>query len=133
MDFILIQPDGLRAVWKDVRAGLELMPAEDWIAEDVYHAIKSGSAALYLGMVDRYAGFFILTRHLTEFSRRPVLHVWLAHNAGERDVFTEAQTFIRTQAQQMGAEKITFGSPRMGWGKRFPLLTATYEVPMETP
>lgn len=42
MDIVLIHPDNLRSCWDDVRKGLEAMPAEDWIAEDVYHHIKSG-------------------------------------------------------------------------------------------
>lgn len=133
MDFMLIQPDALRSVWDRVRAGLDLMPTEDWIPEDVYHAIRSGESALYLGANDAgYAGFFVLRRQVTEFSREPVLHVWLAHNAGNADVFSEAQGFITKMAREMGCKRVTFGSPRKGWAKRFPLSSATYDVPMES-
>jgi len=37
------------------------MPPEDWIAEDVYHAIKCGSAALYLAYEgSTYAGYMVI-------------------------------------------------------------------------
>jgi hypothetical protein len=42
MNLVLIHPDNLRAFWPDIRSGLDEMPAEDWIAEDVYHEIRSG-------------------------------------------------------------------------------------------
>lgn len=132
MDFILIHPDGLRAVWPDVRAGLETMPKDDWIPEDVFHAIKSGESALYIGMRDTgYCGFFVLRKLLGEFSRDPILHCWLAYNHGDASVYDEAADFMRAQAKQMGAKRLTFGSPRPGWGKRYACTTATYEIPLE--
>lgn len=131
MEFILIQPDGLRAIWPQILVGLEKMPAEDWISEDVYHAIRSGESALYIGTNESgYAGFIVLRQQRTEFSREPVLHVWLAHNVGDADVFGAAQDFVKQIARSMGAKKITFGSPRIGWSKRYPLISATYEVPL---
>jgi len=132
MDITLIHPDGLRAVWPTVRAGLETMPKDDWIPEDVFHAVKSGAAALYYGTGDKgYCGFFVLQRLLGEFSRDPILHCWLAYNHGDASVYEAAEEFMRSHAKQIGAKRLTFGSPRPGWGKRFPCLTATYEIPLE--
>lgn len=133
MDFILIQPDNLRSVWPQVREGLDKLPPEDWIAEDVYHLVKAGQAALYIAVTDEgIAGFFVLRRLVAEFSKEPQLHVWIGYNAGDADVFTAAEGFIRHLAQQSGAKRITFASPRKGWMRRYPLIEATYEVPMES-
>lgn len=121
----LIHPDRLRDVWPKVRAGLDTMRADDWIAEDVYHEIRSGRAALHM-----YGdGFIVLQQNLTEFTRLPELHVWLAYNADGQDVYDEAIGLIRATAERMKAHRITFGSPRKGWAKRYPLVSATYEIP----
>lgn len=101
------------------------MPAEDWIPEDVYHEIRAGRAALYMFG----EGFIVLEKGETRFTNLPTLHVWLAYNADGQDVYAAAIGLIHHLATQMNAHKITFGSPRMGWAKRFPLLSATYEIP----
>lgn len=130
MDIVLIHPDGLRAVWEEVRAGLSEMPPSDWIAEDVYHAIKSGESALYIAINNEgFSGFMVLRRMQTEFSRKPYLHVWLAYHKTGADMYEAGIQAIRNAAQNMGAHKITFGSPRKGWAKRYPLAEATYEIP----
>lgn len=121
----LIPPARLRDVWDKVKAGLAIMPADDWIAEDVYHEVRSGKAALYM-FGD---GFLVLQKSETQYSNLPVLHVWLAYNAEGQDVYADGMGLIQHLAAQMGAHKITFGSPRKGWAKRFPLITATYEIP----
>lgn len=131
-DFIVVNPIDLRQFWPQVREGLDAMPAEDWIAEDVYHAIKSGQVALHIAIGNQgYEGFLVLQRLATEFTNQPILHVWLAHNAGGGDVYETGQSLIRQTAANIGAKKITFGSPRKGWAKRYPLVSATYEIPME--
>lgn len=66
---------------------------------------------------------------MTEFSRLPILHIWLAYNAEGQDVYAEGMELIQATAQRMGAHKITFGSPRKGWAKRFTAITTTYEIP----
>ena len=130
MDFTLIAPAGLRDIWPRIREGLDLMPPEDWIPEDVYHLVKSGDSALYIGTNEHgYAGFIVLRMLRAEFSGEPRLHCWLAHNVGDADVFAEAENFVKQTAANAGAKRITFGSPRKGWAKRYPLITATYEVP----
>ena len=132
MDIVLIAPDSLHAVWKDVRAGLEKMPVSDWIPEDVYHAVRSGESALYIGVGDAgFGGFMVLRKQQTEFSKQPVLHVWLAYSVAEPDVLAHGIDTVREVAKRIGAQKITFGSPRKGWAKRFPVVDATYEIPLE--
>lgn len=130
MDIVLIHPDNLRACWPDVRRGLDAMPSEDWIAEDVYHEIRSGEAALHVAVNDSgFAGFLILQKRTTEYTKQPFLHVWLAYNEGDADIIDAGLGVIRETAARIGAQKITFGSPRKGWAKRFPLVTSTYEIP----
>lgn len=75
-----------------------------------------------------FGGFIVLQRRETEFTGLPILHVWLAYNAGDRDVFQAGEATIRQAAAQMGADRITFGSPRLGWSRRYPLVTATYAL-----
>ena len=114
----------IRADWPRIKAGLDAVQAkspEDWIAEDVYHAIKCGDAAAYLSD----DGLLIVQRLLTDFTRQPYLHVWIA----EGDMTDAALDFLRTVAKAAGCPRITFGSTRLGWTKRFPLVSATFEVP----
>lgn len=119
----------IRGEWPRIRSGLDAVLAkcrEDWIPEDVYHALKSGNAACYTNE----AGILIVTRPLNEFTQRPELHVWITHNEGAADVLEEGIEFLREQARHIGATRITFASPRLGWSKRFPMINATYEVPL---
>lgn len=132
MDFILINPDDLRAVWPQVRAGLAEMPPDDWIAEDVYHLIRSGDSALYMALRDgKYDGFLVLRKLVAEFTRLPTLHVWLAHHATADDSREHVDGFLRQAAKNMGAKRITFASSRPGWARRYPLVSASYEIPLE--
>lgn len=130
MQIVTIDPNGLRLVWNDVREGLDKMPPADWIAEDVYHAIRSGDSALVMFYDTRLAGFLVLRRLVTEFSKQVCLHVWLAYSKGDADLFALGEAHIRQIAHQMGAAKVTFESPRPGWAKRYPMVESTYEIPL---
>lgn len=108
------------------------MPTEDWIPEDVYHAIRSGQSALYVfAEAGQFAGFVVLRRLVSEFSGNVDCHVWLAYNASGQETYDAAIALYRAVAKQMGASRITFGSPRPGWAKRFRAVTTTYEIPLE--
>lgn len=125
----LIHPNTLRTHWPRIKASLDAVQAkasDDWIAEDVYHAIKAGAAACHLSD----DGLLITTITHAEFSGTPALHVWIAHNTGGADVLENGLPMLREMARRAGVTKITFGSPRPGWAKRFPLVSATYEVPL---
>lgn len=125
----LIHPAQLRSVWDAVKRGLESMPADDWIAEDVYHAIKSGAATLYVFTeAGAFAGFVVLRRLTAEFSGEVICHIWLAYSASNADAYQAAESFIKGAAKHMGAARITFSSPRKGWAKRYPLASCTYEI-----
>lgn len=131
MDFVLVTPDTLRASWQTIRAALDAVQAkapEDWIAEDVYHAIRSGQVACHLFyQAGQYAGLLIVRPERAEFSGAPALHVWIAHSTGD-DVFEAGEGLLKETARRMGAISITFGSPRPGWARRYRLVSATYAI-----
>jgi hypothetical protein len=61
----VIKPIHLGAEWERVRAGLvEVKKAttDDWLPEDVYMALRQGSAVLYIGegRPGEYLGFLVL-------------------------------------------------------------------------
>lgn len=73
----------------------------------------------------------VTTMSRAEFSGTQSLHVWIVHNEGDSDVFDgEGLDLLRKMAQNAGLARITFGSPRLGWSKKYPLINATYEVPL---
>lgn len=135
MDFVLITPETLRAHWPVVRSSLDAIhakAAEDWIAEDVYHALATRASLGWVAYeAGAYAGMIVMSLTTSEFSKERQLHVWLAHNAGSADVVTGAMELIQETAYRMGVKRITMGSPRPGWGKRFKPVSITYEIPME--
>jgi hypothetical protein len=105
------------------------MPPDDWIPEDVYHSIKLGDASLYVFQeAGQFAGFVVLRRLVREFSGHVDCHIWLAYSESGRDAYQAAEAFIKGAAKHMGAQRITFSSPRTGWAKRHPLITATYAL-----
>ena len=132
MDFLPVTPATLRAHWANISASLDAIlqkAPEDWIKEDVYHAIKSGNAACVIGLDNGgYAGVMVVVQRVAEFSGERSLHVWIAHNLGERDVLQEGIQMVRDLAAQSGIAKVTFGSPRVGWAKRHKLVYALYEI-----
>lgn len=135
MHIVLVQPEALRGHWDRIRESLEAVrakaPGEDWICEDVYHAIKAGKAACHIGIGDAgYLGCLITELTNAPYSREPVFHVWIVHSVGDDDVFAAGLGLVQAMAKAAGATKITMGSPRMGWQKRFTLASAVYELPM---
>jgi hypothetical protein len=132
MDFYLVNASNLRSVWPEVRASLDAVQAkspEDWIPEDIYHAIKTGSAALHLAKEGgQLAGVLVTTVTFAEFSGRKFLHVWVAHNLAGTDVIEAGIDMLKAMARAAGAEMITFGSKRAGWKSRYQTVTATYGI-----
>lgn len=115
----------IRGEWPRIRASLDAVQAkcgEEWIPEDVYLALQTQKAAAYLSD----DGLLIVQRLTAEYTGQPYLHVWIAHG----DMTDAALDFLRKQARHIGCTRITFASPRLGWSKRFPLVSATYEVPL---
>lgn len=134
MELIFVKPDELRAHWPVISAALDSVieaTSPDWIKEDAYHRIKVGNAACHLiyhqGV---YQALFVLTREVEEFSGKQSLHIWIAQNEGDPAAYDFGVEAIKQIARNSGATRLTLESPRPGWGKRFPLVSATYEVPL---
>jgi hypothetical protein len=132
MEFELIHPNKLRNVWETVRASLLVVmdkSAEDWIPEDIYHAIKAGDAALHLVKSGGALVGVMVTRLIrSEFTEDTHLHVWAAHNLGETDVVEVSFERLREMARACGAKMVTFGSTRKGWGRKHETLSTLYGV-----
>lgn len=114
-----VAPDNLRRAWAFVRPALDSIERSDgWIPEDVFMTLRSNGATLYMiyDETGAQAGFFIL-RLLPDFDGTRV-HVWILHAVDtEFDVMAEFSDDLDKLARQAGARRITFSSPRNGWGK----------------
>lgn len=131
MELRYIPPEQLRAVWPRVREGLDEVLAaspEAWWPEDVYHALKTNAAQLFLaGPVS----WVVAAVDTEAFSGQRVLHLWAAYSAPGADVVDEAMTQLQQIARAAGCASIRFGSGRKGWAKRYRIHSITYEVPVE--
>ena len=132
MEFRLIDPVFLHSVWPQVKTSLAAVREKcevPWIDEDVYHAVKSGSSSLHFALSEgQFCGLMVTTLNRCEYSGIPELHVWIAHNVGDADVIESGLEMLRNMAFSAGAKRLTFGSPRLGWSKRFKLESATYRI-----
>jgi hypothetical protein len=122
LTFEWIDPARLHGCWELIRLGLlKIVPhsTDRWIPEDIYMAIRTGTAHLHLGTRDgQYAGFLVTQKQQAWDGQ--VLHVWCAYSASEDDVLHDGMDQIKEWAQNMAATRITFASPRAGWEKVAP-------------
>lgn len=104
--------------WDRVRAGLvEVKKAttDDWLPEDVYMAIKTGGASLYVGEDQHgdYLGFIVLM--LVKTFHGSKVEIWCAHSATPAPLMRTFWPQIQDIARQTGANKIGFSSAREEW------------------
>ena len=119
---IYVAPVDLHKYWNQVRQGLEQVRRKsqaDWIPEDVYSAIQSGTSTLHVAD----EGFFVLTPR-NDFNG-VTLFVWIAY--GEGNVFEKYEPQLEQMARQIKARRIRFESSRRGWSKRYKYVTSIYE------
>lgn len=132
IEFRWINPAHLHADWPLIRTSLEAVKAKcgnRWIPEDVYHLLKTNHSVLHMAYeAGEYAGLIVTTKTACEFSGEPELHVWIAHNVGDRNVIESGMEFLRQMARSAGVTRVTFDSPRLGWSKVHELESATYRV-----
>ena len=114
-------PAELSQCWAAVKPGLQKsadFSKGQWITEDAYHAIKSGSASLYLWIVDGYYAGNILLIKKPGFQGN-TLHIWsLFVETMYGNQIDENMSQIDDLASSHGCNRITFHSPRKGWDKR---------------
>jgi hypothetical protein len=116
---IYVSPHELQAYWGYVCPKLAIVARRSharWIPEDVYHAVKNGTATLHIGEIDGdYVGLIVLSPSM-DFDGA-ALTVWAVFNDSKIDVIEHFESEIVKFARQMKAKRITFTSPR-GWGRR---------------
>jgi hypothetical protein len=131
-----IPPAEIAFEWERVRAGLMVVKratSDDWLPEDVYMAIKTGGAALFLLEDEHgdYLGFVVLKLVPTFHGKR--LDIWAAYCSGKQSAMRIYLPKIKELAKQAGAQSIGFSSARPEWGKAAPRIgfkpvQTTYEL-----
>jgi hypothetical protein len=137
-----VQPQDLHKFWRFVRGrkydrgvhatGLERIVAKveaDFIPEDIYVSIRTGSSMLYMvTRAERRLGFVIMYSQARPFSGKKELFLWCVYSLllcerQESDNIPEAieQTieFIKEQARNLGCDSVLHLSSRPGferWG-----------------
>jgi hypothetical protein len=108
-----ILPSEVPKHWKDIRPVIEKMSkvSDGWLPEDVYTTLVTGGATLYLEA--GVEGFIILQLQPHYAGKR--LHIWIAYC---RDDPLRFMPEVKEIARAAGAGRITFESPRKGWGLR---------------
>lgn len=110
----------LRQLWPSIVgqiAKLKERCSEQWLVEDVWAALISQRATLYVGFLgDERVGFLISEPVWDAFATRPVLNIWIA--VGHALFASEGpfvMQFMRQVASEVGASKVRMVSPRKGW------------------
>lgn len=115
--------DDIRQIWPVVRPGIEQIIAtnhEPFIAEDVFHAIMLGHAAMYVSYrkTGEYAGFSVLAPHQFPFVREPVLNLWLGY-ATEPSIGHYGMEISKQVQVASGFSRMVFCTPQKGWPDRY--------------
>ena len=130
-----IAPEDLQAVWPFVRGekrpiptGLErliLKVKPDFVQEDVFSAIKSGWAKLFIvTRGGRRLGWFVNYIQRRPFSQTPELFLWCAYTIPIRerlmdddidDALRQSLEFMHEQKRQANADRIVMMSTRKGF------------------
>jgi hypothetical protein len=89
---------------------------EPWWPEDVYAAVKSGTAGMFVS--DEPEGVLVVYPDTEAWTGDKLLHVWICHAVGGMQVlWPEADKILQGMAQKIGAKALSFHSPRPGWQK----------------
>ena len=106
------EPD-VRGMFATIRPGVEKIIAsngEPFVPEDVYMALISGAASLYVGYRgDEYTGFAVLRAIKFDFESKPVLNIWLGYSVEKASGYLGLEV-ARTVAKAAGIERIVFSS-----------------------
>jgi hypothetical protein len=123
----------IRQLWPVVLPGIQKIKQDDgwsWIPEDIYAAIATGNAAMYVfrDPHGKHVGFAVYQVIPMEFESAPALNIWLGH-AEAPDQGKYGVEVSRLIAGEMGLERIVFSTTQQSaWLKPFRLLKAYYEV-----
>jgi len=118
---VFVPPDALQPQWGWLKPRLELVAKRSgarWIPEDVYAAVKSGAASLFIvERPDAERLGVLVVQPIRDFDAK-ILSVWVLHNEGKEDIIGKCEDDLVRMARQMGARRIGFTSARRGWGRR---------------
>lgn len=100
-------------MFSTIRHGIEKIitsNGEPFVPEDVYMALISGAADLYVGYRDdEYTGFAVLRPLQFDFERVPALNIWLGYSVEKASGYLGLEV-ARTVAKAAGIERIVFAS-----------------------
>ena len=89
----------------------------DWIPADIYAALKSGNADLFMGYKKKYYAGFIVTSFIQDAGGQPTLFLWAMYqNPGFNDK-DNGFIFLDTVAEEFNVSAIEFHSSRKGWAR----------------
>ena len=87
----------------------------DWIPADIYAALKSGNADLFMGYKKKYYVGFVVTSFIQDAGGQPTLFLWAMYqNPGFNDK-DNGFIFLDTVAEEFNVSAIEFHSSRKGW------------------
>ena len=116
-----VGPGDTKGAWPFVRKGLEIVKAKtnaEWIPEDVYVHIRSGSASLFVATRwKRPVGFVIVTMTVNPFTGDKTAILWVCYT-NERGVVDELLPQVEAMAWDAGCAVVSFQSPRRAWKRR---------------
>jgi hypothetical protein len=111
----------LHSWWPLVRPGLErvrIKAGTTWLCEDIYCAVRTGRATMYVGYIDRhYAGVLVLAINVDPFTAEKSLLIWAVYTRHPLAV-KYGMADVRKIAAGAGLRKVVFYSPRRGWSRR---------------
>jgi hypothetical protein len=114
-----------------IRPGIEKIISsngEPYVPEDVYMALISGSADLYVGYRgDEYTGFAVLRPIQFDFEPMPVLNIWLGYSVEKKSGHLGIE-IAHVVKEAAGLSRVVFASSQRGWTDKHKLITAWYEV-----
>ena len=113
---LVIRPAALRQDWPWVKPLLDSVIAktgEAWWPEDVYAAVSSGKAAMWVS--DSPEGVLVAYPEKEGWSGETVLHVWVCACESMSGIVCEAYKVLTDAALKVGAKKLVMESPRKGW------------------
>ena len=113
----VIRQAELRKDWPWVRPLVEQVKAktgEAWLAEDIYSAVSTGKAAMYVS--DDPEGVIVLHPSADEWSGDKTLFVWLVYCKAMDQMQDECYALLEQLRQNVGATKIVMHG-RPGWQK----------------
>ena len=87
----------------------------DWIPADIYAALKTGSADLFIGYDKEYYAGFIITSFIKDTSGEPTLFLWATYQNPKYKHKDNGFIFLDQLAEEFKVSAIEFHSSRKGW------------------